>query len=103
MDEEYEFYNIDGDSTILIRFEAINNAITVKTTVNGNEKPWLEGASITDRYIYKELGAVEKIISEFKSLDAFYELDGILEFDDIRKFNDILKKHAHESEQIVDV
>jgi len=117
--EEYEFYDLDNDSTISFHFDIEKNVITETSTIRGNLQPQLDGASITNIYIFREPGAVETIISEFELLDAefmeidtFHEVDGVMESytfdgtlksDDIKKFSNILKKHAYDCEQIVDV
>ena len=119
MNEEYEFYDLDNDSTISFHFDIEKNVITETSTIRGDLQPQLDGASITNIYIFRQPGAVETIISEFESLDAeliptdeIYEVDGMLRsylFDgtlksgNIKKFSNILKKHAHDCEQIVDV
>lgn len=119
MNEEYEFYDLDNDSTTSFRFDIEKNVITETSIIRENLQPQLDGASITNIYIFREPGAVETIISEFESLDAelistdeIYEVDdmlrsylfdGTLKSDDIRKFSDILKKHAHDCQQIVDI
>ena len=119
MNEEYEFYDLDNDSTISFHFDIEKNVITEASTIRGNLQPQLDGACITNIYIFRQPSAVETIISEFELLDAefrsidefhevdsivqSYQFDGTLKSDDIRKFSDVLKKHAHDCEQIVDV
>jgi hypothetical protein len=117
--EEYEFHDPDSDRTISYKFDIEKDVITETSTILGNSEPQLDGACIINIYIFREPGAVEEILSEFKSLDSefrsndvfydvdgivtSYELDGTLRYDDIRKFSDVLKKYAHDMEQTVDV
>lgn len=88
MNIEYEFY--EHESIVLIRFDAKNNVITVKTT--SFEEPWFVGSSYTNQYSFIEPNIIGKIISECGEIESHRDLE------------DLLKRHPHEYEQIaVDV
>lgn len=85
-DRLIEFY--DSDSKKLIIFDPENNQMILNVEMLGGEAPWLEGSNYTNRYIFRELCAVETIMVECAHLDTWDQ------------FEELLKKHPYDYEQI---
>ena len=88
MTGQLEFYDLEGDCKVLLRFNIKGNQITVYREMLGNKEPRLEGANYTDRYTFKEQGDVERIIPECQHLECVIEL------------TQLFKKYSYEFEQL---